>query len=110
MIASSGVETRFRALGTRFVAIFRVREICDVDYNLSSKITRAQGGKEAHKHKGFDFGELFLDFKISRVRQFFGPQGAREAHTRTPRVRRHEKHRLAHNIGRVKKVIFELKL
>ena len=40
MIASSGVETEIRALGTRFVAIFRFREICDVDYNLSSKITR----------------------------------------------------------------------
>ena len=39
MIASSGVETEIRALGTRFVAIFRFREICDVDYNLSSKIT-----------------------------------------------------------------------
>ena len=38
MIASSGVETEIRALGTRFVAIFRFREICDVDYNLSSKI------------------------------------------------------------------------
>ena len=38
MIASSGVETRIRALGTRFVAIFRFREICDVDYNLSSEI------------------------------------------------------------------------
>ena len=40
MIASSGVETEIRALGTRFVAIFRFREICDVDYNLSSEITR----------------------------------------------------------------------
>ena len=39
MIASSGVETEIRALGTRFVATFRFREICDVDYNLSSKIT-----------------------------------------------------------------------
>ena len=43
MIASSGVETRIRALGTRFVAIFRFREICDVDYNLSSKITTLHG-------------------------------------------------------------------
>ena len=41
MIASSGVETEIRALGTRFVAIFRFRKICDVDYNLSPKITRA---------------------------------------------------------------------
>ena len=40
IITKSGVETRIRALGTRFVAIFRFREICDVDYNLSSKITR----------------------------------------------------------------------
>ena len=37
MIASSGVETEIRALGARFVAIFRFRKICDVDYNLSSK-------------------------------------------------------------------------
>ena len=41
MIASSGVETEIRALGTRFVAIFRFRKIFDVDYNLSSKITSA---------------------------------------------------------------------
>ena len=39
IITKSGVETRIRALGARFVAIFRFREICDVDYNLSSKIT-----------------------------------------------------------------------
>ena len=42
MIASSGVETEIRALGTRFVAIFRFRKICDVDYNLSSKIIIGQ--------------------------------------------------------------------
>ena len=39
IITKSGVETRIRALGTRFVAIFRFRKICDVDYNLSSKNT-----------------------------------------------------------------------
>ena len=38
IITESGVESRIRALGTRFVAIFRFRKICDVDYNLSSKI------------------------------------------------------------------------
>ena len=43
IITKSGVETRIRALGTRFVAIFRFRQICDVDYNLSSKITRPGG-------------------------------------------------------------------
>ena len=40
IITKSGVETRIRVLGTRFVAIFRFREICDVEYNLSSNITR----------------------------------------------------------------------
>ena len=40
IMTKSGVETRIRALGTGFVAIFRFREICDVDYNLSSKNTR----------------------------------------------------------------------
>ena len=39
IITKSGVETRIRALGTRFVALFRFRKICDVDYNLISKIT-----------------------------------------------------------------------
>ena len=38
IITKSGVETRSRALGTRFAASFRVRKICHVDYNLSSKI------------------------------------------------------------------------
>ena len=42
IITKSGVETRIRALGARFVAIFRFRKICDVDYNLSSKIIRAR--------------------------------------------------------------------
>ena len=42
IITKSGVETRIRALGTRFVAIFRFRKICDVDYNLSSKIITPQ--------------------------------------------------------------------
>ena len=39
IITKSGVETRIRALGARVVAVLRVRQICDVDYNLSSKIT-----------------------------------------------------------------------
>ena len=42
IITKSGVETRTRALGTRVVAIFRFRKICDVDYNLSSKIINSE--------------------------------------------------------------------
>ena len=49
IITKSGVETRIRALGTRFVAIFRFRKICDVDYNLSSKIS-------SFKSEDFIFG------------------------------------------------------
>ena len=56
MIASSGVETEIRALGTRFVAIFRFRKICDVDYNLSSKViivrhdSKTSWGRGAEEH------------------------------------------------------------
>ena len=62
MIASSGVETEIRALGTRFVAIFRFREICDVDYNLSSKII--QEGF-AHSADPFSLLELLSECKFS---------------------------------------------
>ena len=45
IITKSGVETRIRALGARFVAIFRFRKNCDVDYNLSSKVTSVEGAE-----------------------------------------------------------------
>ena len=51
IITKSGVETRIRALGTRFVAIFRFRKICDVDYNLSSKITRGKQEEEEEEEE-----------------------------------------------------------
>ena len=81
VIAKSGVETRIRALGTRFVAIFRFRKSCDVDYNLSSKIITDRCTQE---NKGGTIHQkvtVFVEIVSGRFCFFWGlpgPQGCRE--------------------------------
>ena len=86
IITKSGVETRIRALGTRFVAIFRFREICDVDYNLSSKIimeywkSRNGQSRKGNSQKSKFPQQLFDFFWI-----FLGPPGAGNGSKMCPR-------------------------
>ena len=65
IITKSGVETRIRALGTRFVAIFRFRKICDVDY-------RARGRPSVGKASGVISTQVVISLGIlEKCEKFF---------------------------------------